>query len=266
MEGDSRPPSLEKTELQGPQLPSVSRYNPSQAAPSSSFSTAQSSCSIIQLVETQPRRALLCRGLTELTERAARQLAREAGAGDSPEQPLRAARLPKALIRQMLFQEEYPNIKLPSRVPKIPNLYLYLIQGKAQRYQQPGAEGTKLRRGGSWAPGTHFILSASVSGSCARKNRSVRLGSGPLASCSLPPPPKPQRGSCLQHTCLAQVGCRAPQRWRPSSNFWTSRDYPRPCRQTPTLPFPTPAPSPLSPRGHATSPCARQPLSCSLGS
>lgn len=202
MEGDSRPPSLEKTELQGPQLPSVSGYNPSQAAPSSSFSTAQSSCSIIQLVETQPRRALLCRGLTELTERAARQLAREAAAGDLPEQPLRATRLPNALIRQMLFQEEYPNVKLPSRVPKIPNLYLYLIQGKAQRYQQPGAEGTELRRGSSWAPGTHFILSASVSGSCARKNRSVRLGSGPLASRSLPPPPNSLREA---HVCSIRV-------------------------------------------------------------
>lgn len=100
MEGDSRAPSLEKTELQGPQLPSVSGYNPSQPAPSSSFSTAQSSCSIIQLLETQPRRALLSRGLTELTERAAsRQLApegRELGKNSGKSRPLRAIHLPDA--------------------------------------------------------------------------------------------------------------------------------------------------------------------------
>lgn len=87
------------------QLPSVSGYNPSQAAPSSSFSTAQSSCSIIQLVETQPRRALLCEGLTELTERAARQLAREAAAGDLPTvQPLRATRLPTLSSDRCFFR------------------------------------------------------------------------------------------------------------------------------------------------------------------
>ena len=100
MEGDSRAPSLEKTELQGPQLPSVSDYNPSQPAPSSSFSTAQSSCSIIQLVETQPRRALLSRGLTELTERAAsRQLAQEGqelGKNSGKSRPLKAIHLPDA--------------------------------------------------------------------------------------------------------------------------------------------------------------------------
>lgn len=35
--------------------------------------------------------------------------------------------------------------------------------------------------------------------------------------------------SSVQRTQMAQVGCRAPQRWRPSSNFWTSQDYSRPC-------------------------------------
>lgn len=45
--GGQSAPSLEKTELQGPQLPSVSGYKLCQAAPSSSFSTAQSSCSSI---------------------------------------------------------------------------------------------------------------------------------------------------------------------------------------------------------------------------
>ena len=107
MEGDSRPPSLEKTELQGPQLPFVSSYNPSQPAPSSGFSTAQSSCSIIQLVETQPRRALLCRGLTGLTEKAVRDswhgrrelgLARAAPQRHLPPQC-------QVLIKQMFFQD-----------------------------------------------------------------------------------------------------------------------------------------------------------------
>lgn len=141
------------------------------------------------------------------------------GSWDSPEQPLRGTRLPNARFSSnRCFSRT--NIQTSSCLPeslKSPNLYLYLIQGKAQWYQQPGAEGTELRQGGSWAAGTHFILSASVSGSCAQKNRSLRLGSGPLASRSLPPPPnsskQPQRGSCLQHTCLARVGCRAPQRW-----------------------------------------------------
>lgn len=66
---DSLPPSLqknEKTELQGLQFPVCLWLQPKpagQQAASSSFPTAQSGCSIIHLLETQPSAALLCRGL-----------------------------------------------------------------------------------------------------------------------------------------------------------------------------------------------------------
>lgn len=60
---------------------SVSGYSlsqPATKASSSSFPTAQSGCSIINLLEIQPSTAPLSKGLTWLTERAAgRQLAQE---------------------------------------------------------------------------------------------------------------------------------------------------------------------------------------------
>lgn len=70
------------------------------------------------------RRALLCRGLTgadrkgcETAGKGRRQLGTCRAAPQSHSPPQRSHQTDA-------FQEEYPNVKLPSRVPKIPNLYL----------------------------------------------------------------------------------------------------------------------------------------------
>lgn len=110
---------------------------------------------------------------------------------------------------------------------KFPNLYLYLIQGKAQ---QPGAKGTELRQGrllgSSYSLHPLRVSKRLLCTKEQKREAQLWITCLPLAPTSSK---QPRRGSCLQQTCLAQVGSRAPQRWRPSSNFWTSQDYSRPC-------------------------------------
>lgn len=76
---------------------------------------------------------LLCRGLTELTERSCETAGKGGGSWGLARAAPQSHSPPQRSHQTDAFQEEYPNVKLPSRVPKIPNLYLYLIQGKAQR-------------------------------------------------------------------------------------------------------------------------------------
>lgn len=110
----------------------------------------------------------------------------------------------------------------------------------------PGAKREVLRqsRAGSGAAGTHFILSASVRGSCAQKNRSLRLSPRPLTHPACPPSTETWKGPCLKPNNLTQVGPVEMEaiQYRP--------EKPRLLSATPTRRFknpfqPSPLPTPL---------------------
>lgn len=240
---------------------SVSGYSPSQPATkpcSSSFPAAQSGCSIINLLEMQPSTALLSKGLTWLTERAAGSQLAPKGQGPGQGSLARAGpskHLGLQVLLESMHQKLFPeriststllpeSLKAPSQPSLLPNP----MKSPPVPTALPGAKREVLResRAGSRAADTHFILSASVRGSCAQKNRSLRLSPRPLTHpASSPCLPTLQRDLGRAMSEAQTISQKwAPRRWRQSSITRTSLDYSLPCQpegsRTPSNLYPYP--------------------------
>lgn len=129
------------------------------------------------------------------------------GAGEGLLGKSRPLRAPTSLVLDSrgaqgtkLFPE---GISTPSRVPKHPTQPSLLpnpMKSPTIPTALPGAKREVLRQGraGFRAADTHFILSASVRGSWAQKNGSLRLSPKPLAHPACPPSKEPWKGPCLK--------------------------------------------------------------------